>query len=126
MKKKRKHLPGSRTDWALLDSMTNEEVLRRALADPDAQPTTKADWKRAYQPNLPGKESITIRIDRGVVSFFRSRPGRYQTHINAALREYMDECRRGERPLPGAIRRAKPPARRAAEARAGFRGKRGR
>lgn len=100
--------------------------MRRARSDPDAQPTTKADWKHAYQPNLPGKESITIRIDRGVVSFFKSRPGRYQTHINAALREYMGECVQGKRPFPGATGRGKLPARRAAEARTGYRGKPGR
>lgn len=116
MKKKRKRLPGSRTDWAKIDAMTEEEIMARALADPDAQPTTKKDWKHAYQPNLPGKESITIRLDRGIVSWFRAQSGRYQTRINEALRDYMAEHWQG-------IRRAKPPARRAAEARAGFRGK---
>jgi uncharacterized protein (DUF4415 family) len=94
--------------------MTEEEIMRRALADPDAQPTTKADWKHAYHPNLPGKESITIRIDRGVLSWFRAMGGRYQTRINAALREYMDDHIQGRRP-------AKAPLRRAAESRAAFR-----
>ncbi|MGQ0677227.1 MAG: BrnA antitoxin family protein, partial [Rhodospirillales bacterium] len=75
-----------------------------------------ADWKHAYQPNLPGKESITIRIDRGVLSWFRAKGGRYQTRINNALREYMDDHIQGRRPV-------KAPLRRAAEVRAGFRGK---
>lgn len=87
--------------------MTEKEIMARALADPDAQPTTKADWKYAYQPNLPGKESITIRLDRGVVSWFKAQPGRYQTHINAALREYMGDCIQGKKPSPLDVWRAK-------------------
>ncbi len=86
--------------------MTEKEIMARALADPDAQPTTKKDWKHAYQPNLPGKESITIRLDRGVLSWFRAQGGRYQTHINAALREYMDDCIKGRKLSPLEVSRA--------------------
>jgi putative transcriptional regulator len=33
-------LPNKPADWSLLDAMTEEEVLKAALADPDAQPLT--------------------------------------------------------------------------------------
>jgi uncharacterized protein (DUF4415 family) len=35
------------------------------------------------------KEQITLRLDADVVQFFRSTGKRYQSRINAALREYM-------------------------------------
>lgn len=39
--------PGrSKTDWARLDAMTDEEVLAAARSDPDAQPLTEAQLKR--------------------------------------------------------------------------------
>ena len=35
-----------KTDWARVDAMTDEEVTAAALADPDAQPLTDADFAR--------------------------------------------------------------------------------
>ena len=35
------------------------------------------------------KEQITLRLDADVVQFFRATGKRYQSRINAALREYM-------------------------------------
>ncbi len=39
----RKHLRKGRTDWKALDKLSDEEVERRALADPDARPLTDKD-----------------------------------------------------------------------------------
>jgi hypothetical protein len=47
---RREDLPPSETDWAKVKAMTEEEILARALADPDAQPLTPeklARMKRA-------------------------------------------------------------------------------
>jgi putative transcriptional regulator len=33
-------LPGGKTDWARLDTMTDDEIMAAALSDPDAQPLT--------------------------------------------------------------------------------------
>jgi len=73
--------------------MTDDEVMAAALADPDAQPTTEADWENAYQPNRVGKESITIRLDKDVIEWFRAKGDGYQTRINDALRKHI-----GQRP----------------------------
>jgi putative transcriptional regulator len=40
-------LKTGKTDWARLDAMTDEEVLAAARRDPDAQPSTPAQLKRA-------------------------------------------------------------------------------
>lgn len=42
----RDRLPTDRTDWARLKAMTDEEAMAAALADPDAQPLTKAQLAR--------------------------------------------------------------------------------
>jgi putative transcriptional regulator len=42
------------TDWDRIERMTPEEIHAAALSDPDAQPTTEADWKDAWSPaDLP-------------------------------------------------------------------------
>ena len=50
----------------------------------------------AIEPLPPGKTRITIRLDEDIVDWFRSRVhaaggGNYQTLINQALREYMEQ-----------------------------------
>ena len=42
----RRKLPRGKTDWKRLDRLSDEEVERRALADPDAMPLTGSDLKR--------------------------------------------------------------------------------
>ena len=37
----------SKTDWHRLKKMTEEEIDRNALADPDAKPTDEAFWMEA-------------------------------------------------------------------------------
>jgi uncharacterized protein len=48
----RDNLPPSRTDWAKVMAMTDEEIRARALADPDAQPMTAEELAR-MRPALP-------------------------------------------------------------------------
>ena len=40
------------------------------------------------------KESITLRIDRDVLAWFRSLGHGYQTRINAVLRSYVQAARK--------------------------------
>jgi uncharacterized protein (DUF4415 family) len=61
----------------------------------------------ALVPVPPGKTRITIRLDDDVLDWFRDRAdaaggGNYQTMINAALRDYIDQ--RTE-PLEDTLRR---------------------
>ncbi|MBB6142314.1 uncharacterized protein (DUF4415 family) [Silvibacterium bohemicum] len=51
----------------------------------------KKDWTRpgALIP-AENKQQITLRLDADVVSFFRKIGRRYQSRINAALREYVE------------------------------------
>jgi uncharacterized protein (DUF4415 family) len=74
----------SKTDWARVDSMRDEDI---DLSDmPELGPDFFANaiiW--------PGpKKQITVRIDPDVLAFFRKQGRGYQTMINAVLRKYVE------------------------------------
>lgn len=61
----------------------------------------------AIDPTLPGKTRITIRLDDEVLEWFREQVhiaggGNYQTLINGALRQYIQQSRE---PLEETLRR---------------------
>lgn len=39
-------------------------------------------------------QQVTLRLDADLLAWFRSLGGKYQTRINAALREYIDSYRK--------------------------------
>lgn len=51
-----------------------------------------ADFRGAVRGRFyrPVKKTISIRLDADVIAWVRSRGGRYQTRINAILREIME------------------------------------
>jgi uncharacterized protein (DUF4415 family) len=61
----------------------------------------------AIDPIPPGKTRITIRLDNDILAWFRDQAnrsggGNYQTMINNALREYIEQR---EEPLEEILRR---------------------
>lgn len=44
--------PRGKTDWALIRSMTDEEITAAALSDPDALPMTEEQLARAKRVNI--------------------------------------------------------------------------
>jgi len=57
--------------------------------------TQPVQWTRP-SALIPGenKQQITLRLDADVVSFFKKTGKRYQSRINAALREYVKAHRK--------------------------------
>ena len=77
-----------RTDWERLRNMSDDEIRKGILADPDAGPPTDAAfWKDAKIVMPERKEVVTMRLDADLIEWFRREPG-YQTRINAILRAY--------------------------------------
>ncbi|MBF0481159.1 MAG: BrnA antitoxin family protein [Desulfovibrionaceae bacterium] len=75
--------------------MSDEERLRNALDDPDAQPITPEMWTKA-KPFIPRKKDIHIKLDEEVVDYFKQiNDGKrgYQTLINSVLRQYVEHHR---------------------------------
>jgi uncharacterized protein (DUF4415 family) len=73
------------------------EELRRLAEQPEAAIDTSdipevTDWSGAERGRFyrPIKQQVTLRIDADVLAWFKTQGDRYQTRINAALREYIE------------------------------------
>jgi len=57
----------------------------------DIPPQTGGGWRRVSDL-IPAenKKQITLRLDADVIEFFRGTGRRYQSRINAALRDYVN------------------------------------
>jgi uncharacterized protein (DUF4415 family) len=83
-----------RTDWRRIKSLTEKEIQRAARSERDAPPTDAKFWKDARLTMPPGKQPVTVRIDRDVLEWFKASGARYQTRMNAVLRSFMEAHRR--------------------------------
>lgn len=92
----RKH--GTRTDWARVDAMTDEEIEAQMRDDPDWKDFIDIDWSDAVAVYPIAKSAISIRLDSDVIDFFKAQGKGYQTRINAVLRRYMEEVEKAKRP----------------------------
>lgn len=90
-----KRLKGE-TDYAALDAMTDEDIARAVAEDPEAAPLD-IDWTKAKLVLPPGKENITLRIDRDVLAWFRAGGKGFHTRMNAVLRAYMNAHQQNSR-----------------------------
>ncbi|ARU59613.1 hypothetical protein A4U49_00010 (plasmid) [Acidithiobacillus ferrivorans] len=75
----------SQTDWNRLDALGDDDI------DYSDVPELSADfWKEAKVLDQGAKKPITIRVDQDVITWFKSRGGRYQVLMNQVLRQYME------------------------------------
>jgi uncharacterized protein (DUF4415 family) len=81
----------SRTDWARLDAMTDEELEASIANDPDWAEFKDIDWSDAVLVIPAKKKAISIRVDEDVLNFFKKEGDGYQRRINAVLRSYMQQ-----------------------------------
>jgi predicted transcriptional regulator len=80
------------TDYARLDAMTDADIARAVADDPDAPPLD-LDWTQARLTLPPGKDVVTLRVDRDVLDWFRAQGQGYQTRINQVLRAFYEARR---------------------------------
>lgn len=85
-----------RLDPANPPTMTEEEMQAlRDLRDEDIDysdipPLPTTGWRRVSElVPAENKQQITLRLDADLIAFFRATGRRYQSRINAALREYV-------------------------------------
>lgn len=75
----------SRTDWAYVDALTEEE-LEAAI---DFEDEGVFDLSTA-QPGIPGlPEPLTIRLDPEVMEWFMAQGDDYRSRMNAVLRDFV-------------------------------------
>jgi uncharacterized protein (DUF4415 family) len=77
------------TDYARLDAMTDHDIAKAVADDPDATPLD-IDWDKATIVIPPGKDIITLRLDRDILDYLRAQGKGYQTLINKVLRTWYD------------------------------------
>jgi uncharacterized protein (DUF4415 family) len=79
----------AQTDWTRLRCITQSQIRKGILSDPDIHPTDEKFWKQAKVVLPRRKQIVTIRLDADLLEWFRQQQG-YQTRINAVLRAYMN------------------------------------
>lgn len=79
----------SRTDWARVDALKDEDIDLSDTPEVSPQMFARAIVRRGLGPR-PRKAQLTLRVDSDVLEWFRKQGQGYQTKINALLRAYMD------------------------------------
>jgi uncharacterized protein (DUF4415 family) len=81
----------SQTDWERVRALTDEDIDRAIAEDPDAAPIwTEEEWAHARVVFPQGKAPVTLRLDKDIIAWFKSRGRGYQTRINAVLRAFVE------------------------------------
>ncbi len=79
----------SRTDWARVDALRDQEI------DYSEIPELGDDFFKNAVLRMPEpKTLVTLRLDRDVLEWFKKQGPRYQTRINALLRAYVEAKKR--------------------------------
>jgi uncharacterized protein (DUF4415 family) len=78
----------SKTDWARVDATKDSEIDYSEIPELD-----KEFFRKAVLRMPEPKTTVTIRLDREVLNWFKREGRGYQTRINALLRAYMEAQR---------------------------------
>ena len=70
--------------------MTEKDIEQAAHADPDSLVLEECDMASLEIVMPKAKQSISLRVDPDVLSFYKSLGKGYQTRMNAVLRAYMN------------------------------------
>lgn len=73
-------------DLARVEPMKDEDIDLTDMPE-----MTDEQWSRAVRGKFyrPVKQQVTLRLDADVIAWFRRNEAKYQTAINAALREHV-------------------------------------
>lgn len=91
-------MPKNYMDRERMAAMTDEEIERDALSDPDAQPIDDEVWRQMQQNMVVhrSKELVTIRLDSEVLEFFKEHGRGYQTRINNVLKAFVEQAKKAD------------------------------
>lgn len=78
----------SRTDWAALEAMTDEEIDYS-----DIPPLTDEFFEKATLRVPAAQAGNLIQLDADVMAWFRKQGTEYRSIINSVLRRYMESRR---------------------------------
>lgn len=75
----------SETDWARIDSMTDEEIDTSDIPPLGEEFFATAQWRMPKR-----KTAVTLSVDDDVLKWFEAQGAEFQQRINAALRIYAE------------------------------------
>jgi uncharacterized protein (DUF4415 family) len=81
-----------RADFARMDRMTEEEIMRNSPPELADLPDDFFDSAVMVFPQP--KQPISLRVDEDILAWFKSNGPRYQSRMNAVLRAYMTAKRK--------------------------------
>ncbi len=91
-------MPKLKPGTILVTDEENARIQDGIDADPDAYSLTDEEWERVKPTIRKGrppaevtKERITIRLSRDVVTQFRATGAGWQSRMDAALRQFIEE-----------------------------------
>lgn len=82
----------SRSDWGRVDAQTDEE-LERLIAEDEDERGLRADWTRAKLVMPQAKQSVHLRLEQEIISFFRSKGKGHISRMQAVLKAYVEAHR---------------------------------
>ena len=81
------------SDWARVDSQSDKKIEEAIASDVDSAPALDEQWfKKALLINRH-KDSVTLRLDSDILSYFKQQGKGYQTRINQVLRAFVEAHR---------------------------------
>jgi uncharacterized protein (DUF4415 family) len=84
-------LETSETQWARVRSMKDKDIrITKEHPEGDIKHIVKGIARRGLKP-VPPKASISLRVDRDVLEWFRAQGRGYQSRMNAVLKAFKQE-----------------------------------
>lgn len=80
-------------DVARVRKMSERDIAR--TSPPELANLPDDLWDEAVLVALVVKQAISLRVDPDVLAWFRAQGPRYQSRMNAVLRAYMSQMRKG-------------------------------
>ncbi|WP_437378416.1 BrnA antitoxin family protein [Inquilinus limosus] len=88
-----------KTDWAKVEATTAEEIDAHQIEDEGRVRHLDKEWFDRASRDVPEpKVSITIRVDKHVLDYFKGEGAGYQTRMNAVLAAFVADQERHSRP----------------------------
>jgi len=82
----------SRTDLGRVDAQTDAE-LERLIAEDEDERGLHADWTQARLVLPQAKQSVHLRLEQEIISFFKSKGKGHISRMQAVLKAYVDAHR---------------------------------
>ncbi len=79
----------SKTDWARIDAMKDEDIDFSDLPEVSPEMFARGVLRKNFKP-IPKKSQENLLVDRDIIEFFKAQGQNYQVKINQLLRAYME------------------------------------